>query len=215
MKLLAAVTLLVASSLLAQDALNDDSILKLVKSGISESLIVSMVQSQPGGYSLSPDDVVKLKEAGVSEKIMTAMAKKNETVASSGELVKLQAKTSVPLVLDNALSSKDANAGDKFKLVAAEDVSVDGHVVIRKGASASGRVISAEKKTFATHNGKLEIEVDSVETVDGHNVSIDARLSVGGGGVGFGRTGREAEIEKGKLINAVVSEETGVKIKGQ
>jgi hypothetical protein len=213
MKQLTLAVFLIAASLVAQQALNNDSILKLVKSGIGDDLVVSMVQSQPGKYSLSPDDVVKLKQAGVSEKIITAMTKKTDVAETSGEVIKIQAKTAVPLAVENALSSKDANAGDKFKLAAAEDVSVDGSVVIAKGAPASGRVISAEKKSFATHNGKLEIEVDSVEAVDGHNIPVDGRLSVGGGGVGFGRTGKEAEIEKGKVINAVVTEGTEVKIK--
>ncbi len=60
----------------AQDVLTNDSIVKMVKSGFGESLIVSMVQGQPGKYSLSPDELMKLKDAGVSEKILTAMASK-------------------------------------------------------------------------------------------------------------------------------------------
>jgi hypothetical protein len=60
----------------AQDVLTNDSIVKMVKSGLGENLIVSMVQGQPGKYSLNPDELVKLKEAGVSEKILAAMASK-------------------------------------------------------------------------------------------------------------------------------------------
>jgi len=60
----------------AQDNLTNESILKMVKSGLGESLIVSMVQSQPGRYALNPDELVKLKEAGVSEKILAAMIAK-------------------------------------------------------------------------------------------------------------------------------------------
>jgi hypothetical protein len=60
----------------AQDVLNNDSIVKMVKSGLGESLIISMVQGQPGKYSLHPDELVKLKNAGVSEKILAAMASK-------------------------------------------------------------------------------------------------------------------------------------------
>ena len=53
----------------AQEALTNDSIVKMVKSGLGESLVISMVQGQPGRYSLNPDELLKLKEAGVSEKI--------------------------------------------------------------------------------------------------------------------------------------------------
>jgi len=60
----------------AQEILNDDSIVKMVKAGLGDGLIVSMVQNQPGKYSLTPEDLVKLKQEGVSEKILTAMVSK-------------------------------------------------------------------------------------------------------------------------------------------
>ena len=40
----------------AQDVLTNDSIVKMVKSGLGENLIVGMVQGQPGNHSLNPDD---------------------------------------------------------------------------------------------------------------------------------------------------------------
>jgi hypothetical protein len=126
--------------------------------------------------------------------------------------VKIPLKTSVQLSADESLSSKSATAGAVFKLVAADDVTVDGHVVIAKGAPATGRIITSEKKSRATRNGKLEIAIDSVKAVDGHTVPLDGHLTVGGGGVGFPHMGKEAEIKKGQVINAVVAAETEVKI---
>jgi len=204
-------TLALAVVASAQDTLTNDSILKMVKSGMGENLIVSIIQNQPGKYSLTPDEVVKLKQASVSEKILIAMANKGGITSSSGS-VKIELKTPVRLSVDEAVSSKSANAGDIFKLVAAEQVAINGRVVIAKDAPATGRIITADKKSFATHNGKLEIAVDSVRAVDGHNVAIDGHLTVGGGGVGFGRTGKDAQIEKGQIINAVVAAETTVTV---
>lgn len=60
----------------AQDILTNESIVKLVKAGLGEELILSMVQNQPGKYSLTADDLVKLKESGVSEKILAVMVQK-------------------------------------------------------------------------------------------------------------------------------------------
>jgi hypothetical protein len=60
----------------AQEMLNDDAIVKMVKAGLSEDLIVSMIQSQPGKYALGPDDVVNLKNQGVTEKELSAMIAK-------------------------------------------------------------------------------------------------------------------------------------------
>jgi hypothetical protein len=193
----------------AQDILTNESIVKMVKSGLGESLIISMVQGQPGKYSLTPDEVLKLKEAGVSEKILATMANKGAgTFADSSGSVKIELKTPVRLSVDETVSSKTAKAGDTFKLIVAEEVAINGHVVIAKGAPATGRIIVAEKKSLATHNGKLEVAVDSAKAVDGHNIAVDGRLTIGGGGVGFGRFGKEAEIERGHLINAVVAAET-------
>jgi hypothetical protein len=75
-----AIILLCLSSLFAQaqESLSNDSVLKLVKAGLSEDLIVQTVNSQPGKYALGADDIVALKQAGVSDKIIGAMLKKNE-----------------------------------------------------------------------------------------------------------------------------------------
>ena len=70
--------LLLALAILAgaQDILTNESIVKMVKSGLGENLIVSMVQNQPGKYSLNADELIRLKQAGVSDKILTAMVAK-------------------------------------------------------------------------------------------------------------------------------------------
>src|SRR5947209_13731736 len=79
---------LVATSLLlviiafAQETLTNDAVLKLVKAGLGESLIVSMIQSQPGKYSLGADDLIKLKESGISDKILGAMVTKASSPAA-------------------------------------------------------------------------------------------------------------------------------------
>ncbi len=57
----------------AQESLTNDSVVKLVKAGLSEDLIVQTVNSQPGKYALGADDILSLKNAGVSDKIIGAM----------------------------------------------------------------------------------------------------------------------------------------------
>src|SRR5437764_11493756 len=69
------ICLVFAVTLLAsvQEALTNESILKMTEAGLTETLIVSMVQGQPGKYSMTPDELVKLKQEGVSEKVLAAM----------------------------------------------------------------------------------------------------------------------------------------------
>jgi hypothetical protein len=71
-------------ALLAQELLNNDGVIKLVKSGMTEDLIVSVIQQQPGTYVFGADDFVALKAAGVSEKIINAMLAKAKGDAAAG-----------------------------------------------------------------------------------------------------------------------------------
>lgn len=64
------------ATLFAQDVLNNDSVIKLVGAGLSEDMVVNVVNTQPGKYSLNPDDLIALKKAGVSEKVISAMLAK-------------------------------------------------------------------------------------------------------------------------------------------
>src|SRR5579872_4226793 len=73
--------LVIASLALAQEVLNNDSVTKMVKAGLGESLIVNMVQSQPGNYSLTADSLVKLKQQGVPDKVLAAMMAKGSSTA--------------------------------------------------------------------------------------------------------------------------------------
>jgi hypothetical protein len=73
----------IASLALAQEVLNNDSVTKMVKAGLGESLIVGMVQSQPGNYSLTADSLVKLKQQGVPDKVLAAMMAKGSSPAAT------------------------------------------------------------------------------------------------------------------------------------
>jgi len=62
-----------ALSLAAQQVLDNDAIIKLVKSGISDDLVVNMIDTQPGNYKTAADDMAALRQAGVSDRILSAM----------------------------------------------------------------------------------------------------------------------------------------------
>lgn len=62
----------------AQEPLTNETVTKLVKAGLGEEVILGMINSQPGKYTLSADNVLALKSAGVSDKLLAAMIKKNE-----------------------------------------------------------------------------------------------------------------------------------------
>jgi hypothetical protein len=70
------VLLALCSALAAQQALNNEAIIKLVKGGLSDDFIVSTINNQPGNFDASPDAIVALKNAGASDRVMTALVQK-------------------------------------------------------------------------------------------------------------------------------------------
>jgi len=78
------ILLSVTCALLAQEPMNNDGIIRLVKSGMTEDLIISVIQQQPGTYAFGANDLVALKEASVSEKIIAAMLAKGKADAPAG-----------------------------------------------------------------------------------------------------------------------------------
>jgi len=70
--LLVSLTIALVSS--AEDnTLTDDSIVKLVKAGMSEEIVVNMVKTQPTKFDVSVDGLLALKTNDVSDKIINEM----------------------------------------------------------------------------------------------------------------------------------------------
>jgi hypothetical protein len=57
----------------AQQAMNNDSIVKMVRAGLSDDLIVTTINASPGAYDTSTDGIIALKAAGVSDKVVAAI----------------------------------------------------------------------------------------------------------------------------------------------
>jgi hypothetical protein len=71
--ILANCVLLFGSTLGAQSSLNNDAIIKLIKAGLSEDLIISTVNAAPGTYDTSADGLIALKAVGASDRIVSAI----------------------------------------------------------------------------------------------------------------------------------------------
>jgi hypothetical protein len=75
-QILAVVFLAICPLLYAQQALNNDAVIKLVKAGLSDDLIVSTISATAGSYDTSADGLIALKTAGASDKIVVAIVAK-------------------------------------------------------------------------------------------------------------------------------------------
>ncbi len=71
--LLAVLVLAACSFLVAQQAMNNDAVIKLIKAGLSDDLIVTTINGSPAAYDTSADGIIALKTAGASDKVIAAI----------------------------------------------------------------------------------------------------------------------------------------------
>jgi hypothetical protein len=81
-KVLASLILAISSVLIAQQSFNNDSVIKLVKAGLADDLIVSTINAQQGSYDTSTDGLIALKTAKVSDKVVAAIVAKGSAPAT-------------------------------------------------------------------------------------------------------------------------------------
>jgi hypothetical protein len=101
---LAAMVLCAHRALDAQETLTNDAVVKMVKAGLGETVVIGMIQNQPGNYTLTSDALVKLKQEGVSDKVMGAMIARGSAV--------VPAAPPAPAASSNGAASGAVGAGD-------------------------------------------------------------------------------------------------------
>jgi|HubBroStandDraft_1064217.scaffolds.fasta_scaffold55333_1 hypothetical protein len=82
-KFLAIVFLMIGPVLAAQQTLNNDAIIKMVKAGLSEELVITTIDSQAGTFDTSTDGLIALKAAGVNDKVVSAIVRKASGTAAT------------------------------------------------------------------------------------------------------------------------------------
>jgi hypothetical protein len=98
--ILTIVLLLFCPVLFAQEALDNASVVKLVKAGLSEDLIVTTINSSPGKYDTSANGLIALKKAGATDKEVAAVV-----VKASGVSAGAPSPTPAPASQSNAGSA--------------------------------------------------------------------------------------------------------------
>lgn len=214
----------------APQALNNDSIIKLVKAGLSDDLIVSTIGNSPGAYDISPDGMIALKSAGVSDRVVSAIVSKTNSVGQQapGPVPPMPAPapakylltegSDVLLAFDEELSSKTSSDGDPVALVVTDDVKVGEVVVIKAGAKAVGEITNAAKSEMMGKGGELNMRLDYVKA---GSVKVHLRGTKGAGGKDSSSIGlmllcfacavfhhgKEIKIQKGTALHAYVAED--------
>jgi hypothetical protein len=74
--LLSVVFLLVSPILPAQQTLDNEAVIQLAKTGLSDDLLVTTINARPGHYDVSPNGLTALKAAQLSDKVVAAIVLK-------------------------------------------------------------------------------------------------------------------------------------------
>lgn len=153
-----------------QETLNNEGIIKLVKAGMSEELIVNVMRQQPGIYVLGATELVALKEAGVSEKLIAAMLDKGKTpVAAVSAPEGAKKSTTIP---GNGLFYK--KGAEYFELIQ-EEVEWKTSGAMRNIASAgivkkdlNGTISGASSRNFLQNPMEIVISPPSGLTINSY-----------------------------------------------
>lgn len=76
----------------AQQSMSNDSVIKMVKAGLSDDVVVSTINASPGQYMTTPDALIALKQAGVDDRVIAAVIAK----ASSAPLAPADVDAGAP-----------------------------------------------------------------------------------------------------------------------
>lgn len=93
---LALIFLAICTLMAAQEALNNDAVIKLVKAGLSDDLIVDTINASPGKYDTSADGLIALRSAGADSKVISAVLMKSAGGAPAPAAAVPAAATAAP-----------------------------------------------------------------------------------------------------------------------
>lgn len=135
--------------------------------------------------------------------------------------------TEFTVVTTEEITSKTASEGDPLTFRVAEDVVINGHIVIAKGALVKGEVATSKKSGFFGRGGNIGIRIDSTMTVDSQKTKLRSAKGKAGddktgttvalvvlfGPLGFLKKGKQAIIKPGTAIKVFTDEAKSVQVK--
>jgi hypothetical protein len=134
-----------------------------------ESLL--LLKDKPGAKAPQPKAVQPTRERTPYD-ARPAWAEVAPSAPPSPSELTLRNGTPIRMKLGKTISSATAHVGDEVDLQVAEEVVVDGLLVIPQGAAAIGVVKEAEPKKRLGHGGKLAFSIDSVRLRDNEKAAV-------------------------------------------
>lgn len=161
-------------------AMSNEDVLALVDADLHAAVIVAKIRGARAVFDTRPDTLAQLKSLGVSDEILKAMI--GDPVGAAGgqqpqppaalKDIKLPAGTRVELEMAHTIDSQTTRTNDLVSFRVVNPVMVDGVTVIAVGATATARVVKAERNGHFGRAGRIAWELQEVTAADGTRVPL-------------------------------------------
>jgi hypothetical protein len=156
--------------------MTNQAVLDMHRAHASNEAILSKIRLSQCSFSTSEYSLHELKAAGVSDKVILAMLStpKPSTAADDPDERKIvvPAGTPVEVALSQEVSGDLVEQGTVVKMTVVNDVTVNGVVVIAKGAFARARVMGVKKPGSFERTGEVAWFMQDASTVSGDAVPV-------------------------------------------
>lgn len=170
------------ASHVADAPLTNDSVLALLDAQLAPDAIVAKIKSADATkFDTSSDALRQLREAGAPEIVIEAMlpardagseSVRNDATHLAPASVKLPAGVHLDLEMAHTIDSQTTRMNDLVSLRVVNPVIVEGVTVIAVGATATAKVVKAERNGHFGRAGRITWELKEVTAVDGTRVPL-------------------------------------------
>lgn len=169
------------------EALNTDSVLRLVKAGFTDGFIIDLLNKRPGQFAASADRIIELKNAGVSERLLSLM------VIQGGGGREIERGTEISVRLIDSIDSDINRPGEEFRASLEDPILLGDEVAVRKGADATVRLVAKEESGRIKGRSTLTLQLVSI-MVDGKPVAVETGEVMQYSGSRAARTAKSAAV---------------------
>lgn len=169
----------------APTPLTNEDVLRMVRAGFTPETVVAQIKASACDFATTPEALMQLKEEKVPDAVILAMAIAPKVSAAAGHHAAAQAQqrpvnvrvpNGLPVEVEApfTINSQQVRKGEAISFRVVNPVKVDGLVVIAPGATATARLVQAERGGHFGRAGRLAWVMESVTGVDGTKIPLQS-----------------------------------------
>jgi hypothetical protein len=163
--------------------LNNQDVLRMVKANFTAETIIAEIKSSPGDFVTTPAALQQLKEEGVPDSVILAMVmapksarteEQHSNPSAPAKKIQIKVPNGVQMEIEApfAVDSQNVKVGDAISFRVVNPVKVEGVTIIEAGATATARVVLAERGGHFGRAGRLAWQMQNVTAVDGTRIPL-------------------------------------------